>query len=32
MANGIPERVGRIFAYGNAVVPQLAATFIQATI
>jgi DNA (cytosine-5)-methyltransferase 1 len=32
MANGIPERVGRIFAYGNAVVPQLAATFIQAAI
>lgn len=30
MAHGVPGRVGRIRAYGNAIVPQLAAEFIQA--
>lgn len=29
LANGIPSRVGRLRAYGNAIVPQLAAEFIR---
>jgi DNA (cytosine-5)-methyltransferase 1 len=31
LANGIPNRVGRLRGYGNAIVPQQAAEFIQAT-
>lgn len=29
MAHGVPERVGRIHAYGNAIVPQVAAEIIK---
>ncbi len=30
LADGVPERVGRLRGYGNAIVPQLAAEFIRA--
>jgi DNA (cytosine-5)-methyltransferase 1 len=30
LAHGIPNRVGRIRAYGNAIIPQVAARFIEA--
>jgi DNA (cytosine-5)-methyltransferase 1 len=30
LAHGVPQRVGRISAYGNAIVPQIAAIFIRA--
>jgi DNA (cytosine-5)-methyltransferase 1 len=30
ISNGIPARVGRLRAYGNAIVPQVAAVFIRA--
>jgi DNA (cytosine-5)-methyltransferase 1 len=32
LAHGIPARMGKIRAYGNAIVPQVAATFIRAYI
>lgn len=32
VADGVPERVVRIRGYGNAIVPQLAAKFIQASV
>ena len=32
LAHGIPARVGRLRAYGNAIVPQLAAAFVRATL
>lgn len=31
LANGIPNRMGKLRGYGNAIVPQLAAEFIEAT-
>jgi DNA (cytosine-5)-methyltransferase 1 len=32
LAHGVPARVGKLRAYGNAIVPQVAATFIRAYI
>ncbi|MBT8428286.1 MAG: DNA cytosine methyltransferase, partial [Gammaproteobacteria bacterium] len=32
LAHGLPQRVGRLRAYGNAIVPELAATFIRSVI
>ena len=30
LAHGVPNRVGRLRAYGNAIIPQIAAEFVQA--
>jgi DNA (cytosine-5)-methyltransferase 1 len=32
LAHGIPARVGKLRAYGNSIVPQVAAAFIEAAL